>query len=326
VALTSQLRDLELVQKAVERAVPPPSLLAQRLVTGSEGSTALTGAIEIKTEAAWKVDQNYKVGDRVRHKGIIYACLQAHKSQSDWQPQLTPALWKPVDVVPPQPPVIIAPVYRKRSLLLPVEADLQSILAASAEERKKAEEERRKAAQDAEVEATALLRKYADLKEAVNELVKLSPDNLEVKAQADQSGFDVDEKFGQSQFVKDQLEYRNSLRQIALGRAAPGLGPGVQGFAPAAEPTPAPTPPAVPEPVGAFGLAKDLLSTSGLLIPKAPWKPVPPEDRTPRLKSSASSELSPTTILVLAEYKIDIQKEPLNSTWTAHHFPHKFIH
>ena len=132
-----------------------------------------------------------------------------------------------MDITPPEPPAIVTHVYGKRNLLLPVETDPQSILAAPAEECKKAEEARRKAAQDAEVEATALLKKYADLKEAVNELVKLSSDNLEVKAQADQNGFDVDEKFGQPRFLMDQLDYRNFLREITLGRSSPAFARGV---------------------------------------------------------------------------------------------------
>ena len=35
----------------------------------------------------------YAIGDRVRHMGKLYKCVQAHTSQSDWAPDLTPALW-----------------------------------------------------------------------------------------------------------------------------------------------------------------------------------------------------------------------------------------
>jgi len=44
-ALTGQLRDLEQVQKAVERAASPPSPVAQRPVTGSGEQTTLTGVV-----------------------------------------------------------------------------------------------------------------------------------------------------------------------------------------------------------------------------------------------------------------------------------------
>ncbi|HEU4421430.1 MAG TPA: peroxidase family protein [Pilimelia sp.] len=43
--------------------------------------------------AAWAPGVAYKVGDEVTHKGATYRCRQAHTSQSDWEPQLTPALW-----------------------------------------------------------------------------------------------------------------------------------------------------------------------------------------------------------------------------------------
>ena len=279
--------------------------------------------VETKSDTPWKPDENYKVGDLVRHKGVIYKCLQAHKSQSHWPPDLTPALWKAVDVTPPRPPVIIAPLYRKRSLLLPLETDLQSIIAASAEERKKADDERKKKAKEAEEEADALLKKYANIKTAVEELVKLNPDHLNIKAQQDQPALDIDEIYGKRQVLIDQQGYRTALRQRALGRTS--VPSGVQSLTvtamadpPTPTPTPTPTPaPPPPEPTGAFGLATELLSTSGLLMPKPAWKAIPPEDRTPRLKSSALAALSNATKTVLNEYGIDIQKEPLNSASLA---------
>lgn len=43
---------------------------------------------------AWRVGIAYAIGDRRQHDGTLYTCLQAHTSQADWEPQLTPALWK----------------------------------------------------------------------------------------------------------------------------------------------------------------------------------------------------------------------------------------
>jgi hypothetical protein len=43
--------------------------------------------------AEWQVGVAYKVGNEVTHLGKNYRCRQAHTSQSDWEPQLTPALW-----------------------------------------------------------------------------------------------------------------------------------------------------------------------------------------------------------------------------------------
>ena len=41
----------------------------------------------------WQTDTKYEVGDRRQYKGLLYRCVQAHTSQSDWTPDKTPALW-----------------------------------------------------------------------------------------------------------------------------------------------------------------------------------------------------------------------------------------
>ena len=41
----------------------------------------------------WAVGVAYSVGDRRQYKGLLYRCVQAHISQSDWTPDITPALW-----------------------------------------------------------------------------------------------------------------------------------------------------------------------------------------------------------------------------------------
>ena len=38
----------------------------------------------------------YSVGDIVAHDGVLYRCVQAHRSQDDWTPDKVPALWTPV--------------------------------------------------------------------------------------------------------------------------------------------------------------------------------------------------------------------------------------
>jgi hypothetical protein len=47
----------------------------------------------------WKSETKYKVGDRVEHEGVEYECRQNHKSQADWPPDLTPALWLSLNAV-----------------------------------------------------------------------------------------------------------------------------------------------------------------------------------------------------------------------------------
>lgn len=42
--------------------------------------------------------KSYVVGDRIRYGDKLYRCVQAHISQSDWMPNILPALWTVVSV------------------------------------------------------------------------------------------------------------------------------------------------------------------------------------------------------------------------------------
>lgn len=41
----------------------------------------------------WEVGIEYIVGDRRQYNELLYRCVQAHTSQADWTPDITPALW-----------------------------------------------------------------------------------------------------------------------------------------------------------------------------------------------------------------------------------------
>ena len=45
---------------------------------------------------AWAVDVDYPEDKRVRDGEKLYKCIQAHRSQADWRPSTTPALWAEV--------------------------------------------------------------------------------------------------------------------------------------------------------------------------------------------------------------------------------------
>lgn len=46
----------------------------------------------------WQNATAYAINDRVRYGDILYKCVQAHTSQSDWTPDVVPALWTRVSV------------------------------------------------------------------------------------------------------------------------------------------------------------------------------------------------------------------------------------
>ena len=52
----------------------------------------------------WATETEYKVDDRVRYDEILYKCLIAHTSQSDWTPIDAVSLWAKVLI--PDPSVI----------------------------------------------------------------------------------------------------------------------------------------------------------------------------------------------------------------------------
>ncbi len=44
----------------------------------------------------WAAGVSYALDVRVRFEGKLYKCVQAHTSQEDWTPDITPALWTDV--------------------------------------------------------------------------------------------------------------------------------------------------------------------------------------------------------------------------------------
>ena len=47
----------------------------------------------------WTVGEELTVGDRIEYEGKLYKVVQAHTTQEGWTPDLTPALFEPIDVV-----------------------------------------------------------------------------------------------------------------------------------------------------------------------------------------------------------------------------------
>ena len=69
--------------------------LIEQLAITLDDETALTG---IELFPAWVVGKAYAVNDRAQYNGMLYKCIQAHTSQTDWMPSATPALWVVVSI------------------------------------------------------------------------------------------------------------------------------------------------------------------------------------------------------------------------------------
>lgn len=59
-------------------------------------------AVELFPE--WAVGIAYKIDEKVQYKKVLYKCLQAHTSQSDWTPDIAVSLF--AKVLNPDPEVI----------------------------------------------------------------------------------------------------------------------------------------------------------------------------------------------------------------------------
>ena len=63
-------------------------LKAARLTV--DDNTALTG---MELYPVWAVGIAVAKDSRYQYEGKLYKCVQAHTTQADWQPDVTPALW-----------------------------------------------------------------------------------------------------------------------------------------------------------------------------------------------------------------------------------------
>ncbi len=47
----------------------------------------------------WEAGKTLSVGDKVEYEEKLYKVVQAHTTQESWTPNLTPALFEPIDIV-----------------------------------------------------------------------------------------------------------------------------------------------------------------------------------------------------------------------------------
>lgn len=74
------------------------ALKLRAMIEKASASLTDTDALEaIELFPVWQTDTDYAVGDRCRDDGELFKCQQAHHSQTDWRPSITPALWQKVE-------------------------------------------------------------------------------------------------------------------------------------------------------------------------------------------------------------------------------------
>ena len=58
-----------------------------------------------QTNTAYKLDEMVTFGENEVGDPQLYRCVQAHTSQADWTPDVTPALWSAIGLAPDMIPV-----------------------------------------------------------------------------------------------------------------------------------------------------------------------------------------------------------------------------
>ena len=91
------MEEVQKAHEAAERTRPLTEsevsrlLIAQQINTISVDDNTALRMVEFYPE--WAAGQAYTAGYKVQHVGKLWRCLQAHTSQSGWEPENTPALW-----------------------------------------------------------------------------------------------------------------------------------------------------------------------------------------------------------------------------------------
>ena len=69
----------------------------RELIVKASATLSDTDALQgIELFDPWAADKSYQIGVRIRYNGKLYRVEQAHTSQTDWTPDITPALYTEV--------------------------------------------------------------------------------------------------------------------------------------------------------------------------------------------------------------------------------------
>lgn len=84
----------------IGKAAPSTEAAVVRAAMDTAGEYLTDEQAELAKEIYpfWEENIDYRTGDRRREDGALYKCLQGHRSQRDWTPSKTPALWVEISV------------------------------------------------------------------------------------------------------------------------------------------------------------------------------------------------------------------------------------
>ena len=193
--------------------------------------------------------------------------------------------------------------WRRRSVLLPTDAELGSILS-TAEEAAEREKARKEAADAKHKDAEARIELFKRLTAAVQELTAIGTDQVEQPPQVADAGFSMPAAFRPTQVAVSEITLHQQIGQLNLARlqASVGRGETVERTAPQL---------AGPEvATEAISVARPL---SKLLVAgEGPFTPQARADTAFRLMASAERTLSQPTREILEQRSLSVTRDPLD--------------
>ncbi len=95
--IASVNRNLEIAAAVYERTRPLTESEVSRMLIAQQINTLTvddnTALRMVEFYPAWATDTAYPAGDKVQHGGKLWRCLQAHTSQTGWEPENAASLW-----------------------------------------------------------------------------------------------------------------------------------------------------------------------------------------------------------------------------------------
>ena len=80
--------------EAAKAALPYHADVIEAEVTSTDPAQIINNLIEVRKRPDWYAGKAVAVGEVYFYGGNLYTVIQAHTTQSDWTPPVTPALWK----------------------------------------------------------------------------------------------------------------------------------------------------------------------------------------------------------------------------------------
>lgn len=272
-----------------------------------------------QTHAApeWQPNNLYKIGDQVTYGHANYVCIQAHTALVGWEPPRTPALWVRVTLEEPEEPgtpptTTDLSSFRKRSLLLPTETTLKSILASPDPEDGGGDRD-----EEIAKSAKTLIDRHTRTKAAITELTRIDATHIKKSVMDEAEEVKIDESLSITKSITDQIKHVTQLRAVNIdqfkaaaervGTTPGGTAPGVSASSGTLTIGMGQTDPLALQDVAgtasAVGLARQLAVSSLGMLGAPAFKPVEFKDSI--LTLNDDTPLSETTQRVLTSLDVN---------------------